>query len=109
MKVELRQSSIDLYDECISVVEREIAAIKTKGVTDAQLENYGSYCVPDKYADLVKGIVFPPLPFRKDADDDMSSVASSVTATRRNSSRRGAEGNDDDDAESVDTLSLIHI
>ena len=56
---------MDMYDKCISVIEGEISTIESRNVTDAQLEEMGSYCVPHTFADLVKGIVFPQPPFPK--------------------------------------------
>lgn len=101
-------NSIDALDECIGVVETEIKQIRSRNVTDAQLEELGSYTVLERFEDLVKGVVLPAPPFPKDAvkDDDLSSVASSATAPSRRSRRGGKAANDDDDdAESVDTRS----
>ena len=104
------ESTLGLYNECIATVEAEIKQIKSRTVTDSQLEEFGSYTVGERFEDLVKGLVLPVPPFSgKDAvkDDDLSSVASSATAPSRRS-RRGGNAtniNDDDDAESVDTRS----
>ena len=114
------QDQIDTLTAAIEAVEEEIVKISSKGITEAELEELGSYAVPAPYHDLLKNNNrFPAPPFssitgrskseippsprstsaqRKStvADDDVSSLASSTV-------RRSRRGKTDDDAESTDT------